>query len=119
MAPEKSGLHACGQADRVIALESWEGQGPQEAFKKDSRGLYWVGAWGFSPEARRGSQGASRAAPGKSRLHARGEGERVLALESREETRASRRIEGLSTPGSPEGNTEGPGTASSEPLLPS
>ena len=27
--------------------------------------------WGFSPEARRGSQGASRAAPGKSGLHAR------------------------------------------------
>ena len=26
-APEKSGLHACGQADRVIALESWEGLG--------------------------------------------------------------------------------------------
>ena len=53
--------------------------------------------WGFSPEARRGSQGASRAAPGKSGLHARGEGERVLALESREGTRASRRVEeGLS-----------------------
>ena len=32
-------------------------------------------------EGRRGSQGASRAAPGKSGLHARGEGERVLALE--------------------------------------
>ena len=30
--------------------------------------------WGFYPEARRGSQGASRAAPGKSGLHARGEG---------------------------------------------
>ena len=38
--------------------------------------------WGFSPEARRGSQGASRAVPGKSGLHARGEGERVMALES-------------------------------------
>ena len=36
-------------------------------------------------------------APGKSGLHARGEGERVMALESREGTRASRRIEeGLS-----------------------
>ena len=45
---------------------------------------------------RRGSQGASRAAPGKSCLHAGGEGERVLALESREGTRASRRVEGLS-----------------------
>ena len=48
--------------------------------------------WGFSPEARRGSQGAYRAAPGKSGLHVRGKGERVLALESREGTRASRRV---------------------------
>ena len=39
-----SWIHACGQADRVIALESWEGLGPQDAFKKDSRGLSWVGA---------------------------------------------------------------------------
>ena len=31
-----------------------------------------------------------RAAPGKSGLHARGEGERVMALDSREGTRASR-----------------------------
>ena len=53
--------------------------------------------WGFSPEAGRGSKGASRSAPGKSGLHARGEGERVMALESREGTRASRRVEeGLS-----------------------
>ena len=52
---------------------------------------------GVSPEARRGSQGASCAAPGKSGLHAPGVGERVLALESREGTRASRRVEeGLS-----------------------
>ena len=43
-APEKSGLHACGQADRVIALESWEGLAPPDAFKKDSRGLSWVAA---------------------------------------------------------------------------
>ena len=49
--------------------------------------------WGFSPEARRGSQGASRAAPGKSGLHVHGEVERVMALESREGTRASRRVE--------------------------
>ena len=39
------------------------------------------------------TQGASRVVPGKSGLHARGEGERVLALESREGTRASRRVE--------------------------
>ena len=53
---------------------------------------------GFSHKARPGSQGASRAAPGKSGLHARGEGERVMALESWEGTRASRRVEeGLSS----------------------
>ena len=33
-------------------------------------------------KTRRGSQGASRAAPGKSCLHARGEKERVIVLES-------------------------------------
>ena len=44
----------------------------------------WVEWIKYTPEARRGSQGASRAAPGKSGLHARGKGERVLALESRE-----------------------------------
>ena len=50
-----------------------------------------------SHEVRRGVQVASRVARGKSGLHARGEGERVLALESREGTRASRRVEeGLS-----------------------
>ena len=52
---------------------------------------------GVFSEARRGSQGASRAAPGKSCLHARGEKERVIVLESWEGTRASRRVEeGLS-----------------------
>ena len=52
---------------------------------------------GFSPKARRGSQGATRAAPGKSCLHARVEKERVIVLESWEGTRASRRVEeGLS-----------------------
>ena len=49
--------------------------------------------WGFSHEARRSSQGASRVAPGKSGLHERGEGERVIVLESWEGTRASRRVE--------------------------
>ena len=38
--------------------------------------------WGFSHEARLGPQGASRAAPGKSGLHAHGEGELVITLES-------------------------------------
>ena len=54
-----------------------------------------------------GRRGSEEAVPGPS-VFPSGEGERVLALESREGTRAS-----------PEGNTEGPGTASSEPLLPS
>ena len=49
--------------------------------------------WGFSHEARRGPQGASRAAPGNSCLHAHGEGVLVITLESWEVTRASRRIE--------------------------
>ena len=53
--------------------------------------------WGFSHEARRGPQGASRAAPGKSGLHAHGEGELVLTLESWETARSSRVVEeGLS-----------------------
>ena len=37
---------------------------------------------GVSYEVRRRAQGASRLAPGKSGLHATGEGERVIALES-------------------------------------
>ena len=53
--------------------------------------------WGFSHEARRGSQGACRAVPGKSGLRARGEGERIMALESWETARSSRGVEeGLS-----------------------
>ena len=34
-----------------------------------------------SQGVRRGAQGASRVAPGKSGLHVRGEGERIIALE--------------------------------------
>ena len=37
---------------------------------------------GVSHEVRRGGQGAYRVAPGKSGVHAHGEGERVIALES-------------------------------------
>ena len=36
---------------------------------------------GVSHEARQGAQGASHVAPGKSGLHVRGEGERIIALE--------------------------------------
>ena len=53
--------------------------------------------WLFSHEARRGPQGASCAAPGKSGLHAHGEGELVITLESWEPARSSRGVEeGLS-----------------------
>ena len=72
--------------------------GPHLTIKGASRGFSRAAApvW-VSPEARRGSQGASHAAPGKSGLHAHGEGQRVMALESRDGTRASRRVEeGLS-----------------------
>ena len=44
---------------------------------------------GVSHEICWGDQGASRAAPGKSGLPARGEGECVMALESREGTTPS------------------------------
>ena len=37
---------------------------------------------GVSHEVRRGAQGASRVMPRKAGLHARSEGERVIALES-------------------------------------
>ena len=37
---------------------------------------------GVSHEVRQGAQGASLMAPGKSGVHAHGEGERVIALES-------------------------------------
>ena len=42
----------------------------------------WQKVWGFSPEARRGSQGASREAPGKSGVYACDEEEPINALES-------------------------------------
>ena len=52
---------------------------------------------GFFHEVRRGARGACRVAPGKSGLHARGEGKRVITLESWSGNRASRRVEeGLS-----------------------
>ena len=42
--PGKSGFHVGGEGKRVIALESWRGLGPQDALKKDSRGLSRVSA---------------------------------------------------------------------------
>ena len=52
---------------------------------------------GVTHEVPRGAQGASRVVPGKSGLHACGEGELIIALESWEGNRASRHVEeGLS-----------------------
>ena len=47
---------------------------------------------GVSHEVRWGAQGASHVVPGKSDLHARGEGERVIFLQSWYRNRASRRV---------------------------
>ena len=52
---------------------------------------------GVSHEVRREAQGASRVAPGKSGLHVRGEGVRVISIEPWKQIRASRHVEvGLS-----------------------
>ena len=40
MAPVKSSLHSSGEGERGIALESWQGNRPQEALKGESRGLF-------------------------------------------------------------------------------
>ena len=45
-------------------------------------------------ELQQGTQGASRVAPGKFSLHLSCEGERGIALESRQGNQASRRVEG-------------------------
>ena len=56
-------------------------EGPHLARMGASQGFPRAAApLGVFHEARRGSQGASRAVPGKSGLCARGEGERVMAL---------------------------------------
>ena len=68
---------------RVTPADSWTGWSVRRDPEIPGGGLreaYRVQPWGV----RRGSQGASRAAPGKSGFHARAEGERVIALESRD-----------------------------------
>ena len=99
MASRESSLLFTFERGLVITLQARE---EKKALTSRGRGhlrclLELQHPCGFSPEARRGSQGASRAAPGKSCLHARGEKERFIVLESWEGTRASRRVEeGLS-----------------------
>ena len=66
---------------------------------RDDGGISWFlsscGAMcGVSLELRLGTQGASRVAPGKSSLHSICEGERSIALESRQGNRTSRFLEG-------------------------
>ena len=58
--------------DRREGLRACYWEGPSELPERRSSSSAPRRAWGFSPEARRGSQGASRAAPGKSGLHALG-----------------------------------------------
>ena len=76
----KSGLNGVnppvefGQRTRDCSLGHAGKEGPHLEMTGASRG--------FSQEVRRGAQGASCVAPGKSGLDARGEGERVIALES-------------------------------------
>ena len=100
--PGKLSLHARGYWERFIDLDlkgvkppvefgkrirdSSPGhagkEGPQLARTGASQGFPRAAApVGFSPEARRGSQGASREVPGKLSLHARGYWERFIALE--------------------------------------
>ena len=99
MASRESSLLFTFERGLVIALQARQ---EKKALTSRGRGhlrgfLELRHPWGFSSEARRGSQGASRAVPGKSCLHARSEKERVIVLESWERTRASRRVEeGLS-----------------------
>ena len=84
MASRESSLLFTFESGLVITLQARQ---EKKALTSRGRGhlrgfLELRHPWGFSPEARRGSQGASRAAPGKSCLHARGDKERVIVLES-------------------------------------
>ena len=96
---EMQGLDSASQDLLLMCIGVSTGRpGPAGARPREDGGVSGLSSscgalWGFSREARRGSQGASRAAPGKSGLPARGEGERVMALESREGIRASRRVD--------------------------
>ena len=57
-AAQSADLHQAMQEKKAL---SWRGRGCLRGFLELRR------PWGFSPEARRGSQGASRAAPGRPR----------------------------------------------------
>ena len=71
----------------------------RRASSHDEKGISWFfsscgGKFGVSLELGRGTQGASRVAPGKSSHHLSCEGEHGIALESRPGDGASIRIEG-------------------------
>ena len=71
-------------------------EGPHLAMTGESPGFF-LSCWatcGVSLELRRGTQGASRVAPGKSSLHSSCEGDCNIPLESRQGNQASRRVEG-------------------------
>ena len=83
-----------GERTHDCSLGHAGNEGPHIVITGESRSFsraeepVWV-----SHEVRQGAQGASCVAPGKSVLHERGDGERVIALESWYGNRASRRIE--------------------------
>ena len=83
--PDRSGDHGAGSWPPLVCSCVTRSGSPRSRAVETVNKAGWSGEvrrpWGFSREARRGSQGASRSAPGKSGLPARGEGERVLALE--------------------------------------
>ena len=73
---------ACGERSRDWSLGHAGDEGPHLSMTGESRGCSRAAAQcAVSHEVRRRGQGASRGAPGKSGLHASGEGERVIAPE--------------------------------------
>ena len=71
----------------------------RRASSRDDRGISWfisscVMTCGVSLQLQRGTQGASRVAPGKSSLHSNYEGQRSIAFESQQGNWTSRRVEG-------------------------
>ena len=74
-------LHPHGKAWAEEDGSTWALSEVAECSEPDWEPVSSLGPHRMPHEVRWGAQGASRVAPGKSGLHARGEGERVLALE--------------------------------------
>ena len=100
-------------SSRVATRVSWSPLSGPNAPGKAPNNIHTTLRWGRAP----GKPHARRAAAKRSypTSEVRGSGRECQAATAQER----RRRASPDTPGSPEGNTEGPGTASSEPLLPS